>query len=58
MTAQRTTSMRPEGNGTAATTGREKARTAWHRIGEAIREMNYAASRIAEPAISGRPPRP
>lgn len=31
------------------TTGRGMARRAWHKIGETVHEMNYAACRVATP---------
>jgi hypothetical protein len=48
MTTQRTTSMTSASPGP---TGPGAARRAWRKIGEAIREMNYAAARVAMPRV-------
>jgi hypothetical protein len=54
MTAQLIASTTLVGTGTTAPDGRGLARGAWRRIGEAIREMNYAASRLAGTDITWR----
>lgn len=44
----------PAGTRTTGPDGRGLARRAWRRIGEVISDMNYAASRLAEPRVTGR----
>jgi hypothetical protein len=55
MTTQRTapmTSASPGPTGTASASTVTAARRAWRKIGEAIREMNYAAGRVAVPRVT------
>ncbi len=53
MRTQHTASMTPAGARRAATSRRGLARAA-RRVGAVIREMNYAACRVAEPRVTGR----
>ena len=53
MTTQLNTSAKQQ----SATIGRGLTRRAWHAIGATIREMNYAAGRVATPRVPARPAR-
>jgi hypothetical protein len=48
MRTQLSESMTPAHTGRTPAAGRGRAGGAWHRIGTVIREMNYAAGRLAE----------
>lgn len=54
MTTQRTTTMNSAGTVTA---GRGAASRTWRKISATIREMNYAAGRVASPRVPARPAR-
>jgi hypothetical protein len=54
MRTQLTASKTPAHIGRTAAAGHGRAGGAWHRIGAVIRDMNYAAGRIAELNRTGR----